>query len=653
MRERFLERWMNLQVVAAAVGLLAVVATGSETTTGGRTTETLYGPQPPLAYDASAHELTPFVPRGLHVWERQDIEREIRSRVSVEKRRRDMDVYYYRIGHTLAYPLPLANSPRGEELPEGIRGIRYPWHTWLSWALEERWRLLHVAWRRFGDHDAGALLQRELAALSGWENFCESKDGVSLSAAHIAACLAQALADRDGWDAEKLRQARSAAETLLERDAWPWFERKWPDGRELKPGDLHNLPVIALARAAQLARVVGSPRAEALEARMREVMRAWRRHRVGEARHTEGNAYDGYLMNSLTEWLEGQPDRDKLLAEGRDAFASLASQWVHLTLPGRTDLHAPLGDEEPEMPFWQTVLVRLAAWYRWPDSGWLARRFPVSRTPAACLVEAFEHADKLSAGSAPPKPEPREHPHAISLRTGWDSADILAAVGLTRGAMGHLHADAGQIVLGWQNRFWITDPGYQQYRPGDERDFTVGVEAHNAPIIGGKAMTRRAPRLVSLQNLPNGEQRAVIDLTACYQGLPTGASVRREVRLLPDAGPAVVVRDLLQGVGRATEVRTCWHAGTHLAWAFRQGWARLSDGERALWIGTFPGTVTAAGLDRHTGSRGPLTLRHTATLADGSGERWWVFACDERGAWEPPVEKWQAAVQKWKTEAVE
>jgi hypothetical protein len=218
--------------------------------------------------------------------------------------------------------------------------------------------------------------------------------------------------------------------------------------------------------------------------------------------------------------------------------------------------------------------------------------------------------------------------------------------------MGHLHTDAGQLVIGWQNRFWITDPGYQQYRPGDERDFTVGVEAHNAPIIAGKALSRRLPKLLSLNGRPGGEQRAVIDLTACYPSLPTGASVCREVRLLPDAGPAVVVRDLLQSVGRGVEVRTCWQVGTHLAWAFRQGWARLSDGERALWIGTFPDAVTAAGLDRHVGSRGPLTLRHSATLPDGSAERWWIFACDPRGGWEPQAEKWRAALQKWNAEEI-
>jgi len=551
-----------------------------------------------------------------------DVEKEIRARVAVEKSRRELIVHYYRIGYSLAYPLPLATAPRTGELPQGIREIRYPWYTWLSWALEERWRLLHIAWRRFDDREAATMLQRELAALSGWNQFTDSPNSVSLSTAHIAACLADALAIRDGWAPEKLQQARAAAETLLERDVWPWFTKKWSDDRKLKPADLHNIPVIALARSAQLARALGSPRASALDARMQAALRAWCRHRLSESRQTEGSAYDGYLMDSVTGWLQEHPDHNPLLGESRDAFASLASQWIHLTLPGQPHVQAPLGDVEPEMPFWQTSLARLATWYRWPESAWLVRRLPVTQMPAACLVAVLD----LNADSVVPKAGTLEHPHAITMRTGWKSADILVVVGLPRNMMGHLHADAGHVIIGWQNRFWITDPGYQQYRLGEERDFTVGAEAHNAPIIAGKAPSRRAPKLLSLR-----QREAAIDLTACYPTLPVGAAVRREVSLQSDG---VVIRDFLQRVGRETEVHTCWQVDAGLAWSFQQGWARLSDGQHQLWIGTFPGAVKANQLDRHPGSRGPLTLRHTETLADGTAERWWVFA--------------QKAAEKWR-----
>jgi hypothetical protein len=124
--------------------------------------------------------------------------------------------------------------------------------------------------------------------------------------------------------------------------------------------------------------------------------------------------------------------------------------------------------------------------------------------------------------------------------------------------MGHLQADGGQIILGWQGRFWITDPGYQQYRPGEERTYTLGLQAHNAPVIGGKAQTRRAARMQLLETNAHGWQHARTDLSACYQGLPAGASVQREVWLINDGGLAVVARDT--SLGRMSG-STSWQGG--------------------------------------------------------------------------------------------
>jgi hypothetical protein len=636
--------------LTATFGLLAIIAAAAEPggmdARPGRQSETRGVLPACYPYDPSAPELMRSVPAGLRAWTFQDIENEIRSRLAFEMRRRELDVYYYRIGYTLAYPLPLVESPKMSDLPVGIRGITYPWYTWLSWALEERWRAFHAAWRRLGDRDAGARLQLELAALAGWSQSCETPGSASLGTAHIAGCLAQALSNREGWDASLYAKARSAAETIFERDVWPWFEREWPAGRELTTRDLQNIRVITLARSAQLARVLGSPRAAALELRMREALRAWFRYRLGQPPYNEGSAYDGFMMDSLTCWLGWEPDREALLSEGRDAFASQAAQWIQLTLPGRVDIQAPLGDVEPEMPFWQTALFRLALWYGKSDSAWIVRRLPAAGMPAALLGESLARGRSLGDGEVPAS-SPSEHPHAVTLRTGWDVPDILAAVGLTRGEAGHLDDDAGQVVLGWQGRFWITDPGYQQYRPGAEREFSIGPEAHNAPVISGKAPTRRAPHLRLLHNLPDGAERAVIDLSSCYEGLPAGASVEREVRLFPGVAPVVVVRDRLRRVGDRAEVQTAWLGGTHLAWAFREGWARLSDGEHALWVGASPGSLSASVLDRHEGSRGPLTLHDKTTLPDGNGDRFWIFACDSAGAWVPPAEKFRTFIQNW------
>lgn len=585
----------------------------------------------PLPYDVGAHELDERVPFAPAPWRGAEARAELKARLARELARRELEVRYYRIGHTLAFPLPLARRPDKAALPPGIATITYPWLIWVSWLLEERWRVLHFAWRTEGDAVAGRLLQEELAALSDWSSFRETNDRTGLVAGHVAAVLALALRDPRGWDPALLARARQAASNLIERDVVGWFGTQWksvPAGAH----QLANIPIIALAGAAQLARVLEHPLRAALEERMTAVAEAWLRHRTGPARLTEGTAYDGYLWDSALEWLEHAPRRNELEREHAAAWRSLATAWVQLTLPGRADLHAPIGDVEGEMTFWTTPLARLAETHGWGDAAWLFRRVPLARLPAAALVRAT---DFPAGPEAEPPAGAIEHPHAVTLRTGWEGAATLAVMSVPRIAVGHLQADAGHIVLGAQGRFWISDPGYQQYRPGEERDFTLGPAAHNAPVIGGIVQRPRRAEVRSVGRTPDGWLHTHVDLARCYPGLPDDAAVEREVWLAAD-GATLVVRDLLAGLEAAGPIAHHWLGGTELAWALVEGWARLSDGRRVLWIGLQGGRLEARHLTRHPGSRGPLTLAHAAPAAARREERTWVFQFDEAGAWTPP-----------------
>ncbi|NLP11168.1 hypothetical protein GX408_12300 [bacterium] len=71
----------------------------------------------------------------------------------------------------------------------------------------------------------------------------------------------------------------------------------------------------------------------------------------------------------------------------------------------------------------------------------------------------------------------------------------------------------------------------------------------------------------------------------------------------------------------------------------------MSDGQRALWIGVHPGSLSAVDLDRHEGSWGPLTFKHRAVLPEGEGERVWLFVCDELARWAPLAEQWLSLLQ--------
>lgn len=610
----------------------------------------LFNTLPAVGYDSSIYELASHIPSTQEPWQAADLRSVLAERTAWQKQQQELHVYYYRINQTLAYPLPVAARPPA--LPAGIPGRSwYPWLIWLLWTLEERWRTLHAAWRLLDDHEAGLLLQQEIAALNNWQSFKNWHDDVGLPTGHIAGCLTYFLTDKAGWDAQLYTQAQAAAERLIEQDVWPWYQTAWAPKTELTPHDIHNIPVIALVRGAQLARTISSPHATVLEEKALATLRAWWHHRADSVHpHTEGTSYDGYLMDTFTEWIDGLPQRQALLAEGSDAFVSLARQWLHSTLPGRLDLHAPLSDVEPEMPFWMNCISRMVQWYGrdansavddiWQESRWLLQRIPAVRLPAATLTLALSAMGETTAGHATePMTAPQEIANAVTLRTGWAEDDLLALIGLSRSEMSHLHNDGGHLILGWQRRFWITDPGYQQYRPGEERTFTVGVAAHNGPVIDEIYQSQRGAKLVNLAKSSEGQSEATLDLTACYEGLPPNATVTRTISLQeagPCSGPLVMVHDALQGFATASTIRTHWQCGTHLAWAFIDGWARLSDGKQALWIGTTPGAIEAMMMERHAGSRGPLTLIHEAPLPE-DGNRRWFFCTDPTLSWTPPT----------------
>lgn len=593
-------------------------------------------PFPPLAYDPAAYEQTAAFPPDPAPWTPVELNAAVLERAALERARREMVVHYYRIGHTLSFPLPVARRYTAAELPSGIAALTYPWLIWLIWDLEERWRSLHAAWRGHHDATAGQLLQQELAALVGWERFHEVDDTVGLVTGHTAAVLALALADETAWDPVKLAATQQAADLLLTRDIGQWLPRVWPEDQPVDSPRLHNIPVIALVRAAQLARIRRHALLPTLEARCLEVLRAWPRYRMSATRRTEGTAYDGYMMDSVTGWLEDHPQRDELLVETKAAFRGQAEQWMALTLPGRLDLHAPVCDTEPEMTFWAPALARLARWYDWEDARWFMTRVPLGRLPAAAVAEGLTMLAAFPTPQEAPTTRLSEHANAVSTRTGWTQNDHLVVLSAPRSDLSHLHKDGGQFVLGWQARFWITDPGYQQYRPGEERAYTLDPAAHNPPVINGRAQDAYAARIAALDTDAHGREHAHLDLSACYGGLPTGASVQREMWTAGTPMPLVVLRDRFAGLGDQTEIRTHWLGGTHLAWAFVDGWARLSDGEHALWLGVGGPGFVPLHLHRHAGSRGPLTLHDSTGLARGQGERWWVFWGDTAGSWTPP-----------------
>ncbi len=583
-------------------------------------------------YDPAAYETASFIPKGLREWKRGELIRHVNERLEKEKSLKELHVYFYRVGHRVAYPLPVTHLP---DLPEGIPGLGfpYPWSIWLAWELRERWEIFYHAWNTLGDKPAGLLLQQELAALDSWDKSFEGPGTAHLCTGHLASLLALYLKNAAGWETDLFQKARQAAFKLIDRDIQPWYAETWQTKETFNLNDLHNIPCIILTNAASLARVLHHPLSTELNSKAESLFQAWLQFK--EENYSEGTSYDAFFLDSLCLWIDNHPDKETLLAQGKNTFEKILRNWIHHTLPGRLDLHAPLGDVEPEMFFWMNVTEKWVQWYGWPEGAWAIKHIPPVRLPSSALVNSMETVYGEKQTSQSPEAGCREHAASATLRTGWDSTDLAVYTGLSRTPTGHLHYDNGQIIIGAYNRFWITDPGYQQYRPGPECDFTLGIQAHNVPVINGQKQSKRQGELLQLKEFEKGIQYGCLDISECYENLPAHSSVTRAVWLIKDKNKTVLVQDKITST-EDLKIDYYWQGGTHLAWAFKNNQARLSDGEHALWISTSAGPIRPEQVEKHTGSRGPLTLRHSCQTQNHQGIFNWIFYFDEYINWEPP-----------------
>lgn len=604
-------------------------------------------------YDISAHEGAEIA-AGLP-WTTADVVNELRRRAEYQIGLRELVVDYYRVGHSFAYELPIERLTSG--LPQGILGdVPYPWRTWLGWELEERWYTFSIATRTLDQADgqrSDDVLALDLEALGRWPDYNGDDGAASLITGSLAGVLAEVLRAGKAHQAGVVGAASAVGSRLMGETVWPWFQAKFTERPPYQRHYLFNIRCIVLFQAAQLATAISHERAATLQQAALDLYRAWIAHRLAQPSLTEGPAYDGYLLDAMTRWLEARPDRDDLLSSGQDALLALLPSWAAQSLPGRPDLLVPLGDVEAEMTHWAGVAMRVCQWFGGDDHRAWLRQFPLTRLPANALGYAAEMAaespEQMSQGVVTDLTKGRHQaPSCVTIRTGGGSDDLVAAVSAPQYPLNHLHLDGGHVVVAWEGRTWITDPGYQQYRESEEREYTIGPDAHNAPVIDGHGQDTQATLVEPEGDLGQRTASATplhvgVNLTSCYGSLSGATRVRRDV-WLSGRESVVLVRDEFTGFAEATEIRTSWLGGAGLAWAFVDGWARLSDGRHVLWFTSLENDLQGDQVTRHPGSRGPVHLRQVITTDGVYHQSWWVFATDAGRSWSPPRARLSDAV---------
>ncbi|MBK5938037.1 heparinase II/III domain-containing protein [Halochromatium roseum] len=213
----------------------------------------------------------------------------------------------------------------------------------------------------------------------------------------------------------------------------------------------------------------------------------------------------------------------------------------------------------------------------WLDAG-LQTRLHAALERA--VADALPLSDRLYA---PPSGDaPIQLNAALVLRSGHAPENLALAMGLSRSPMSHVQCDNGSLVLGTAGRWWLDDPGYQQYLRTAERTFTLGPSAHNAPVINAEAQRHKRPTLLTAMRLSDAPdvQFALVDLTACYPPEAGVTQVWRAVWLI--GRTQLLVCDQVQG---ATPVPVAyhWHGHPELYWCIQQG-------EALWWLFSFAET---------------------------------------------------------------
>lgn len=551
------------------------------------------------------------------------IEAEIQRRAAWHVRQKRLVVDYYRIRRMLAYPLPARSLAIPSMVVPSING--YPWVTWMLWALEERIYSLGWAGEWSGEQRFIEAASRDLEGLAQFPQYCEASQP-DLATGHAGRLLW--VAGREWkWVSAALKAklraacARHIAELLPKVDAHFGPVRSKQDLQPVAPlyRKLHNIPLIGTIGTALAANVIGHAEAGRLNALIGAIFETILD--VRKDGYTEAAAYDGYILDFIGDWLQTLPatERNRLLDHPR--MNDALEESYRLSAPGSMAQLAELADVEPrQMPFHQAAQVKLARWRPTPVRNWLLASWPVDWMRADGLGRLRPLATKPQ-GRAPVEPAADAH-YAVVLRSGWSAQDVAVAMSSTNSPSGHLPPDNGTIVIGTAGEWILADPGYQQYMGGEERVFTLGPKAHNAPLIGGLAPNAKKAHIVELK-----PGRATLDLSECYPAKAAVEAVRRNVWLA--AKGLVVVADELR-LREPASVQYHWHGHAKASWWADGGAVLVSLENHELWIATPHKSLDLDAVSLLPGSRGPLTAE--AEFPTPPGVVWWVFSLGAKPA---------------------
>jgi len=413
------------------------------------------------------------------------------------------------VAYPLKQPAPLPN-------PEGY--VDYPFWTMYSRRLEERLITLSLMYSltgqtRFADKARAILL--DLAQYERWYEFPYRGAEGNLSNAHFTLGVATAY--------DTLYAALSEAERAAIRQAI--LEKGLrPMAIDFANVDQHNIIV-----AKQVAMMIGAlaiadeePAALKYIEQTYDYMKKYLDARV-DSDETEGLMYNNIAAKHLAQAAVAlkKSTGDASLIQHPFLTEVVPEQFFYFQAAGRQATFANLSDCHPKLDL-SYIMSLLAENASNGAAMWYIQQYEANKQSVLLNIskgtEAVEP-ERYFAGRLS-KVFPRIG--WAALRTGWREKDHLIAFTSSPSARGHNHLDQNHFIVNVAGEWLVTDPGYQDYRPGPKNVFTDGSVGHNVLMVNGVGQTVRGGGKIVAWHTSPAFSAVRGDATASYGGAIQG-----------------------------------------------------------------------------------------------------------------------------------
>ncbi|MCD7032966.1 heparinase II/III family protein [Metabacillus sp. GX 13764] len=406
--------------------------------------------------------------------------------------------------------LPLKQLP-ARKSPKGY--VDYPFWTMFSRAVEERIQDLSIAWTLTGASiyaEKAKELMLGLAEFTRWYEYPKRGAEGNLSNAHFL--MGQAI----GYDTLYSILAPAEKEKIKNSIV--------THGLRPLAADLNNMDTHNIICSKQCAIMLGAlairdeyPHAEKYIAGAHHYLTSYLDERI-DTPETEGLLYTAaackHIMIAAAAFKRAADD-DSLIMHPYLANV-LPEQFIYFMAPGKKASFANFSDSGHSIHI-APIMGALADVNQDPVSKWFLEKYVPDDSRSFLYRKNSEPA--LAPSEVFEKPYVKSLPIGWAcIRSGWGDADHMLAVCSSSSKRDHNHFDQNHFILNAGGEWLITDPGYQDYRPGPRSQFTLGSKGHNTLLINGEGQcTRGGGRISSVRK---GNKAVLIKAVAddCYGG---------------------------------------------------------------------------------------------------------------------------------------